>query len=229
MSTKKGSGDPEVGARIRAIRKAKSWSLNRLASEAGLDQPNLSKLENGHVGFSADSIRRIARALDVPVSDLFRSGSPGPVCWVPFRNQPERPLFPSGLPVSRQAFALEVSDNALAPLIQIGDFIICDGTPWSDGRAVVAEHGKGLIVRKVRTLVPAKYAEPQIRLDQNGGDEQVWELQQDSVWELYADSDLLPRIEVSRDSECQIIGTVVQRITRMLQIPRTVFVNKRTA
>ena len=226
---KGGSGDPEVGARIRAIRKAKNLTLRDLASKAELDQPNLSKLENGQVGFSAESIKRIARALDVPVSDLFRSESSGPVFWVPFRNDPERPMFPSGHQVSGQAFALEVSDDALAPLIQRGDIVICDSIPFSEGRAVVAKHGDDLVVRKVRTLVPAKWAEPQIKHDEHGEHEEVWMLQQEAVWELYTDNDKVPRIEVTHDSECRIMGPVVQRITQMLRIPKTIFASSRAA
>jgi len=227
VTTKKGRGDAEVGARIRAIRKAKQLTLKQLALESLLDHPNLSKLETGQVGFSAESIKRIARALGVPVSELFRSESEGPVFWVPFKNEPGRPMFPSGHQVSDRAFALEVSDGALAPLIQAGDIVICDPIPWSEGRAVVAEHGDELIVRKVRARVPVEWAKPQAGVDEQGDDVEIWEMRQDSVWELYADNDWVPRIEVTRDSACRIIGPVVQRITQMLRVPRTVFVTSR--
>ena len=221
-SGRNGSGDPEVGARIRAIRKSKLMTLKDLASKAGIEQPNLSRLENGQVGFSSESIRRIARALDVPVSDLFQPQSPGQVFWVPFVNDPDRPMFPSGHPVSGAAFALEVTDPALLPLIQPGDIVICDFTPFSEGRAVVAKHGDDLIVRKVRTLIPANVVRHSGK-DENG--DEVWGLDtiRDTVYELYADNDRVPRIEVPPESAKLILGTVVQRITRMLHIPRMIF------
>ena len=221
---KAGNGDPEVGARIRAIRKSKHWTLKDLASKSNFDQPNLSKLEHGQVGFSIESLKRIAKALDVPISELFRSEFPGPVFWVPFINDPERPMFPSGHTVSGAPFALEVSDEALAPLIHRGDIVICTPIPWSEGRAVVAKHGNDFFVRKVRTLVPAKWADPQIQHNADGEPEEVWVLKQDAVYELYADNDMFPPIRVPHgDSEYRILGPVVQRITQMLRIPRTVF------
>jgi len=221
MTRAKGRGDPEVGAIIRSIRKAKNWTLKDLAGESGLDQPNLSKLENGQVGFSAESIKRVARALDVPVSRFFISGAPGPVFWLPFIDEPERPLIASSFQASDKAFALESKEDALAPLIHPGDVVICEPKiPWSEGRPVVARRGEDLIIRKVRTLVPYKYADRPSKPDVLGQQGEEWILEQDSVFQLYANNELVPRIEVKRDSVWQIEGPIVQRITWMLHIPK---------
>jgi transcriptional regulator with XRE-family HTH domain len=216
-----GRGDPEVGAIIRSIRKAKNWTLKDLAAKSGLDQPNLSKLETGQVGFSAESIKRVARALDVHVSRFFISGSPGPVFWVPFIDEPERPLIASSFLASDKAFALESKEDALAPLIHPGDIVICEPKiPWSEGRPVVARRGEDLIIRKAKTLVPYKYAVRPTKPDFPGQQCEEWILEQDSVFQLYANNELVPRIEVKRDSVWQIEGPIVQRITRMLYIPK---------
>jgi transcriptional regulator with XRE-family HTH domain len=216
-----GRGDPEVGAIIRSIRKAKNMTLKDLAEKSGLDQPNLSKLETGQVGFSAESIKRVARALDVHVSQFFISGSLGPVFWVPFIDEPKRPLLASSFQVSDKAFALESKDDALVPLIHPGDIVICDPKiPWSEGRPVVARRGDDLIIRRVRTLVPYKYAYRPMTDEITG--EQVEEsiLEQDSVFQLHGNNNLVPRVEVKRESEWQISGPIIQRITRMLLIPK---------
>lgn len=60
-----------VGEKIRQIRKAKKMTLNELALLAESDVGNLSRLERGKQGYSDVQIKKIAAALQVPVSELF--------------------------------------------------------------------------------------------------------------------------------------------------------------
>jgi transcriptional regulator with XRE-family HTH domain len=69
-----------LGARVRALRRERGWTLKQLGREAGLSHPFLSQLERGLARPSVGSAERIARALGVPVgllwSGVARGGSP---------------------------------------------------------------------------------------------------------------------------------------------------------
>lgn len=220
MGRRKGAGlDPEVGARIREIRQSKGLTLKHLAERAGFDQPNLSKLETGLIGFSAESIRRIARALDVPVADLFSPGTRGPAFWVPFRDDPSRPMLAIHRHISDEAFALEVSEDVLAPVIQRGDIVVCErALPASMGRIVVAQHGDNMIVRRVRRTRESVFSKKIIK-DKNGPRFEKFKLEQEPIYELYVDNNLVPPIQAQRDTACFLLGPVVERITDMLAMP----------
>ena len=62
--------DVEVGARVRAIRKAKGVSQEVLAGAAGITFQQIQKYERGANRISASMLQRIARHLDVPMSEL---------------------------------------------------------------------------------------------------------------------------------------------------------------
>ena len=59
-----------VGERIRQLRTSKGLSIEKLADMAGMQRPNLSRLEHGKHRPSLDTIERLALALDVPVVDI---------------------------------------------------------------------------------------------------------------------------------------------------------------
>jgi len=59
-----------IGARIRHERDARGWSLGELARRAGMQPPNLSRLETGKHMPSLDTLERVAEALGVRVADL---------------------------------------------------------------------------------------------------------------------------------------------------------------
>lgn len=62
-----------IAARIRELRKGKSWSLDDLAREAGISKTYLWELEQDHDAAkrpSADVLMRIANALGEPFNDL---------------------------------------------------------------------------------------------------------------------------------------------------------------
>lgn len=60
-----------VGEKIRRLRKARKMTILELATQIGGDVGNLSRLERGKQGYSDASLKRIAEALNVSVSDLF--------------------------------------------------------------------------------------------------------------------------------------------------------------
>lgn len=53
------------------IRKSKGLSQSELAEMVGVEQPTISRFERGNDGITLGLVREIARALEVPLSDLF--------------------------------------------------------------------------------------------------------------------------------------------------------------
>lgn len=68
-----GSQLDSFGERVRELRQQKGLSQNSLAARAGLDRTYLSEIERGRKNLSLVKIVKIAAALDVEVTDLFRS------------------------------------------------------------------------------------------------------------------------------------------------------------
>lgn len=60
-----------VGANIRNHRRAKRWTLERLASETGYSREIIGKIERGVSAPLFETVENIAKALKVPASSLF--------------------------------------------------------------------------------------------------------------------------------------------------------------
>jgi len=60
----------ELGQRIKALRQSRRYSQNRLASLVGVDQSQISRIENGEAGPSLETLSSIARVLNVGLSEL---------------------------------------------------------------------------------------------------------------------------------------------------------------
>src|SRR5689334_23718355 len=54
-----------MGARVRAERRARGWTLTELAARCGVSAATLSKVENGRAGLGADTLMCIAAGLGV--------------------------------------------------------------------------------------------------------------------------------------------------------------------
>lgn len=66
-----------VGSKIAEIRKIKGITLSKLAKDAGISKGYLSNIENGiKENPSTELLEKIARALDVNVSELFENENP---------------------------------------------------------------------------------------------------------------------------------------------------------
>jgi transcriptional regulator with XRE-family HTH domain len=66
----------DVGERLRAIRRHRRCTLKTVAERSGLSESFLSQVERGRSSASISSLRRIADALGVSVSDLFEANGP---------------------------------------------------------------------------------------------------------------------------------------------------------
>lgn len=54
-------GEPlDLGARVRELRKAKGWTLEQAAGQAGLTRSTLSKIENGQMSPTYDALKKLA-------------------------------------------------------------------------------------------------------------------------------------------------------------------------
>ncbi|WP_170607761.1 helix-turn-helix domain-containing protein [Ruegeria arenilitoris] len=71
------SGEPahieplDLGARVRELRKARNWTLEQAASQAGLARSTLSKIENGQMSPTYDALKKLATGLEISVPQLF--------------------------------------------------------------------------------------------------------------------------------------------------------------
>jgi transcriptional regulator with XRE-family HTH domain len=65
-------GAPEVGARVRSLREAMSFSLRDLAERSGVSAPMLSQVERGETSPTLAVAAKIATGLDLTLSQLLR-------------------------------------------------------------------------------------------------------------------------------------------------------------
>jgi len=66
----------DVGQRLRVLRRHRRCTLKTVAERSGLSESFLSQVERGRSNASIASLRRIAEALGVSVSDLFEPSRP---------------------------------------------------------------------------------------------------------------------------------------------------------
>ena len=61
----------DIGGRIRNRRKALGLTLQEVARRSGINNGNLSKIENGLQSVTNESLRKLADALECPLSEIF--------------------------------------------------------------------------------------------------------------------------------------------------------------
>ena len=61
----------ELGKRIKALRKLKGLTQEELGEKSGLSYKFIGEIERGEVNPSLNSLRQIAKSLDLPVRELF--------------------------------------------------------------------------------------------------------------------------------------------------------------
>ncbi|MEW8552634.1 MAG: helix-turn-helix transcriptional regulator [Candidatus Thiodiazotropha sp.] len=61
----------QIGRQMRAARKSKGMTQSEVSQKASLDQAYISRLENGTAEGSAAQILCIARAIGVPIAQLY--------------------------------------------------------------------------------------------------------------------------------------------------------------
>ncbi|MFN4023672.1 MAG: helix-turn-helix domain-containing protein [Hyphomonas sp.] len=65
--------DQQVGEKIRELRIAQNLTLSELGQELGISHQQLQKYETGTNRLSAGMLSSVARALRVPISELFQA------------------------------------------------------------------------------------------------------------------------------------------------------------
>lgn len=66
----------DIGKRIRDIRKANGQKLITIATETGLSQPFISEIERGVKVPSIETLKAIAKALGITLSEFFSENKP---------------------------------------------------------------------------------------------------------------------------------------------------------
>lgn len=61
----------DLGARVRELRKARDWTLEQAANQAGLARSTLSKIENGQMSPTYEALKKLAVGLEISVPQLF--------------------------------------------------------------------------------------------------------------------------------------------------------------
>lgn len=61
----------DLGERVRELRKARGWTLEQAAGQAGLARSTLSKIENGQMSPTYDALKKLAIGLAISVPQLF--------------------------------------------------------------------------------------------------------------------------------------------------------------
>jgi len=85
ISIARSSGDQkeaeplDLGVRVRQLRKARDWTLEHAANQAGLARSTLSKIENGQMSPTYDALKKLAVGLQISVPQLFTPPQRGQV------------------------------------------------------------------------------------------------------------------------------------------------------
>src|SRR6476660_8957337 len=68
-----------IGDRLRALREEKKLSKGDIEKRTGLLRCYISRVENGHTVPAIETLEKLARALEVPLYQLFYDGEEPPV------------------------------------------------------------------------------------------------------------------------------------------------------
>jgi len=85
MARKRGSGDADLGARLRALREAKSLSLRELSRRTGVAVSFLSSMEKGRHTISVANLKVLLDVLGLTLGEFFGS-APSPASQVVYRR-----------------------------------------------------------------------------------------------------------------------------------------------
>ncbi len=92
----------QVGARLRAARKARGWTLEELAARASISASTLSRLESGKRQASLELLVPLTRQLGIRLDDLIADEAPDPRVRRPVIRRDGMliaPLAPEGSPI----------------------------------------------------------------------------------------------------------------------------------
>lgn len=85
-----------IGDRLRQIREQKNISQGDIERKTGLLRSYISRVENGHTVPSIETLEKFARALEVPMYQLFYDGEEPPkIPTLPKRDAQDKDLWGS--------------------------------------------------------------------------------------------------------------------------------------
>src|SRR5258708_37015625 len=67
-----------IGDRLRGLREAKNLSQGDIEKRTGLVRPYISRIENNHTVPAIETLEKMARALEIPMYQLFYDGDEPP-------------------------------------------------------------------------------------------------------------------------------------------------------
>ncbi len=83
-----------IGERLRALREMKNLSQGDIEKRTGLLRCYISRVENGHTVPAVETLEKMARALEVPLYQLFYDGDEPPkVSHLPKRKSGQESTF----------------------------------------------------------------------------------------------------------------------------------------
>ncbi|MBI5788313.1 MAG: helix-turn-helix transcriptional regulator [Candidatus Schekmanbacteria bacterium] len=81
-----------IGKKIKELRKSRSWSQEDLCQKAGLKREYLSRVENGHLTPTMFTLLRIAKVLEISLSELVDNFTPTAPKNTSYTEASENPL-----------------------------------------------------------------------------------------------------------------------------------------
>ncbi|MGD8213685.1 helix-turn-helix domain-containing protein [Aestuariimicrobium sp. Y1814] len=112
----------QVGPRLRAARLSRGWTLEDLATRAGMSSSTLSRLESGKRQASLELLLPLTRHLGIHIEDLVSIEVPDPRVRLPAIHRDGlviTPLSPEGSPV--QTFRITYPANHTSPAMKVHD------------------------------------------------------------------------------------------------------------
>lgn len=112
----------QVGARLRAARRSRGWTLDELASRAAMSVSTLSRLESGKRQASLELLLPVTRQLGIRVDDLISMEAPDPrVRRTIIRRDGLviAPLAPEGSPVD--TYKITYPPSRVLPELRVHD------------------------------------------------------------------------------------------------------------
>jgi transcriptional regulator with XRE-family HTH domain len=64
----------QISQRLKELREAKKFSQGTIETRTGLLRCYVSRVENGHTVPTVDTLEKLARALEVPLYEIFHDG-----------------------------------------------------------------------------------------------------------------------------------------------------------
>lgn len=112
-----------IGPRLRAVRRARGWTLDEVASQAGMSPSTLSRLESGKRRASLELLLPLTRQLGVRIDDLIAPETADPRVRRPPIVRDGMvivPLAPEGAPIATYKITYPPAAEAPAPRVHDG-------------------------------------------------------------------------------------------------------------